>query len=502
MYKKEKPSPRFYVIVVLYSSLLIYPIYAYLKGFYDPFYPTSCVPLEEILHAQTEVFRHARFYYTYYPLSLILNSILNKILNINCLDIGLLPILSFVDLLFFHVLLHYYTRSHNEKTLLLYLYAFIMISILNKTHPLFYITLGNTAYFIFLYLLLVFVRKNTNSTSSFISLFLLALLGMFSYYTAGFSLNATLLLTLILYIVHSVLTVKTKPTRLLYVVLVINTLYLSFENIFYQQLEDIYSLVSIENLINVFSRGEQNSLSYNFNTPLGISVVQRISLYLLLAMSTTFVVLTLLKIFFKDNGVQLPLITLASATLASYILSLYYSFLMSTIYLRYYIYFYIVAIPLFFRTQKTRLRTLLYSLIAFIAVSNLLSTIYVVLNSDTFLSQYTTYFSEHDYDVICNFLKNPTQTAVFSDLKTSFTLPIKCDNPNILVNTFKTEFFFNYNKTHNLLENAKSGIYIYASSYARNGIYLWNWKYYKPFILRESEFGILLNTGHMKLYIK
>jgi len=267
-------------------------------------------------------------------------------------------------------------------------------------------------------------------------------------------------------------------------------------------LGNVYSLAFIENLMKIFSKSKQiNPLSYKSIVPLEISMMQRISSYLLLTLSIVLALTMLLKIL--KRNVSLPQLTLTSAIIVSYGLSLYYSFLMSTIYIRYYIHFFLIAIPLVFSFRKVELRSLLYFLIAFIVVSKFVSTVYVASNSDRLLSQYTTYISRYEYENLCDFFENSAQSILFADIKTSFTLPIKCNNPNIATRNFKTEFFSYYNGTHNVFKTMENGIFLYTLNYMRNGIYVAGWKYYKPFIVQESDFkGIILNCGSMKLYIK
>jgi len=158
------------------------------------------------------------------------------------------------------------------------------------------------------------------------------------------------------------------------------------------------------------------------------------------------------------------------------------------------------------RPQKEKLELLLYLSIGFIVVSSLISTIYVSSYPHEILSPYTNYVSWSEYENLCNFLKNAASTMLFADLKTSFTLPIKCSNPNITAYTFKARFFTYYNKTHNKLEISelkiiRNCIFLYASSYGKNGIFMIHWSHYKPFVIHESIFnGIILNSNSVKLY--
>ena len=501
MHKDTKPL-YLYVTAMLYSFVMFCSSYAYLRGFYDPFYPTSCVPLERVSQSHAEVFHHSRMYYTNYPLSLILNSILSKILGISCLSIGVVPILPLMNLIFFHVLLPHYVNSQNKRILLISLYSLATVSILNGFHPPFYITLGNAAYFAFLYFLSK-RQPNKLATSDFISLCLLALLGTFSYYTSGFAITFTLLLTSALYIIFR-LTIRTEVTRFWYLILVITVLYLAFDYVFYRHLKDVFSLASIETLTNILSwRGQEDPLSFKFTYPLAISVTQRLSVYLLLILSIVYALLTLLKILKRE--ITLSQLILVSALISSYILSLYYSFLMRTIYLRYYIHFQTIATSLTFRLQK-KLELLLYLSIGFIVVSSLISTIYVASYPNEILSPYTNYVSWNEYQSLCNFLKNSAPTTLFADLKTSFTLPIICNDPNITTHAFKAQFFTYYNETHNKLEiselkTIRNVVFLYASSYGKNGIYMWHWSHYKPFVIHESVFdGIILNSNSVRLY--
>jgi hypothetical protein len=108
-----------------------------------------------------------------------------------------------------------------------------------------------------------------------------------------------------------------------------------------------------------------------------------------------------------------------------------------------------------------------------------------------------------EYKNLCVFLKNNTIQALFTDLKTSFTLPIICNNPNISPITFKTFFFSYYNESFNVLKPVENGLFLYSSSYMKNGIYLLGWNRYKPFIIQQSDFkGMLLDSGSIKLYMK
>jgi len=504
MNKNIKYSLGFYVTVAIYSFLLFYSSYVYLNGFYDPFYPTSCVPLEEVFQSKAEVFLHARTYYVYYPLSLIFNSIFSKVLNINCLDAGILPVLPFTELIFFHVTLLYYARSRSEKNILLCLYSFTLISILFKNYPFFYITLGNTVYFLFIFFLFILSKRNLYGFAylDFISLFLFALLGILSYYTSGFSIATTVLLTLILHTCNN-LVAKGKPNRFWFIVLTIIMTYLSFDYMFYQHLEDIYALTTSETLLNILlKKNLNNPLAYDFAVPPWISIIQRISTYLLIILDIVFILILFLKVF--KNNASFPQIVLGSALAVSFALSIYYSFLMSTIYLRSYIFFLTIFIPLFFSSFKRGfLRSLVHFVIAFIVISNFIASMYYFSNYDRFLSTYTSYVRTYEYKGLCIFLENTIEQVLFADLKTSFTLPIVCNNPNMTSATFKTNFFSYYNESFNVLKPMENGLFLYDSSYMKNGIYLSGWNYYKPFIVQENDFkGILLSGDSFKLYMK
>jgi hypothetical protein len=503
MHKNIKYLLGFYVIVAVYSFLLFYSSFAYLKGFYDPFYPTSCVPPEKILQSQSEVFIHAKTYYIYYPLSLIFNSIFSRIININCLDIGILPILPLVELIFYHAILLRFTRSYSEKITLLCLYSFALISILDKDQPPFYITLGNITYFLFIFLLLILSERNTNSftTSDFVSLFLFALVGTLSYYTSGFSITASVLLILVLYVFANS-TKKVKSNKYQFIVLTITMTYLSLDYMFYRHLEDIYTLNTIEKLFYLFSKKSLNPQAYSFTIPLWVSIIQRIYFYLSIILDTAYILILFLKIF--KRNVHFSQIVLGSALMSSFVLSLYYSVLVSTIYLRNYIFFFTILIPLVFPFTKRRfLRSIVYLVTASIVISGFITSMYYASNSDTLLSRYTSYVRINEYKNLCAFLENTKEQRLFADLKTSFTLPILCNNPNVLSITFRTDFFSYYNESFNMLKPVENGFYLYASSYMKNGIYLLGWNYYKPFIVQENDFnGTLLNSGSIKLYMK
>lgn len=507
MYKNITRTLYFYSIITIYSFLFFYSSYVYLKGFYDPFYPTSCVPPEKILQSKSVVFLHAKIYYTYYPFSLIINTIFSVILNINCLDIGVFPFLLFAELLFFHSVLLYYTRSYSEKIIMLFLYTFLLISILHKNHPIFYITVGNTAYFLLIFLLFISSKRNSERFmySDFILLFLLALLGILSYYSSGFSIITTFLLISIHRIFMNIRKrdLVVKSNIYWFVVLTVTLTYLSFDYMFYNHIKDVYMLTSIESLLNIFYKKTLiDPMAFKFNIPLWVSFMQSIYIYLTVILDVIFILAFFVR-FFKNN-VSFSQIILVSALISSFTLSLYYSFLMSTIYLRNYIFFLTIFIPLVFQSSKLRfLKLLVLSLITLIVLSCFISSMYYALNSERFLSYYTSYVRKDEFKNLCMFFEHTDKEVLYADLKTSFVLPIECNNPNILSTVFKTNYFSYYNETYNLLMPLENGLFLYTSRYTKNSIYLMGWHYYKPFIIYDNDFsGKLMDTGSIKIFKK
>ncbi|MEM1604675.1 MAG: hypothetical protein QW604_04010 [Fervidicoccaceae archaeon] len=186
--------------------------------------------------------------------------------------------------------------------------------------------------------------------------------------------------------------------------------------------------------------------------------------------------------------------------------------MMQRIYLRYYIYFQLLAIiALIYKDIYKDYKKTLSRLLRFITpILAVLITIYgtvalvnIILNPSERSSQFINYLSEQEYPVICNYLKAISErTVVYAEYKIAYSLPLKCDNPKITTRVFKASYFSSLNNTHNMLYTADSGIVFYSQSYASYLISLHNWRIYKPFVMQSTFDGIILNSMSVKLFLR
>jgi len=513
------------VIVVLDVIISLYSSFAFLYGFYDPFYPTSCIAPDEILKPKATVAQHSRLYASYYPFSLIFNTIMHIVLNIDCFELGLIPFLPFLHLLLFYVLISVYFRSSKQRIILLLLYSCLLVAYLYAVFPPYYVTIGNTGYMIFLYMLLFFNRKrggNSILAKDFIVLLLLFLLGTFSYYTSGFASVTTIMVMTIFNLIQKILKRKRmfedrkffhvrSKAFMVYLTLILSLIYIYFDYMFLQNLKHVVDLEFPYVIISILAHRKIEPkdayLVYNPPTPpLFFLIVTRISIYFVLILSIGFTIATLMKLFRNKASPEWFIVT--SAFLSSFLISLYYSFLMGVIYIRYYLLFQLFLIPLIiFPTGENvhKANVVLfftYVTLFLLALSNIYNTIYSLLNSNT-LSAYTNYLLE-EYATICNFISNRELAyKIMADLKTAFSIPVRCNDKDLYVVVFEHKFFSYFNTSHNIIVNVTKGIYFYPVKYMQTPIFMPSWKHYKPFVISYMLFnGVIYNSAFTTLWIK
>jgi hypothetical protein len=126
-----------------------------------------------------------------------------------------------------------------------------------------------------------------------------------------------------------------------------------------------------------------------------------------------------------------------------------------------------------------------------------------MLNPNEGFSQFTNYLSEREYLVICDYLKGISdRPAIYAEYKTAYSLPLKCDNPEVTTRVFKASYFLSLNSTHNILYTVDNGIVLYSQSYASHPIVSSNWCIYKPFVMQSAFDGIILNGMSVRLFLK
>jgi len=509
------------VIVSLYSSL------AFLYGFYDPFYTTSCVALNEVFESNASVVQHSKLYASYYPLSLILNSILHMILYINCLDVGLMPVLPFLHLLLFYTLMLIYFRTDNQRTIVLSLYLCLLIAYLYAVFPPYYVTIGNTGYLLFLYTLLLFIRKrgeNHISVRDLIVLLLFFILSTFSYYTSGLETILTALIAIIFSLIQSIpekkrsfrgmgLSYIRSKVLIIYFTLALLLIYLTFDYMLFQNLRQALRLEFINTIIDIIIYRKiklgDTHLLYNPPTPpIYIFILARTSFYFVLILSIGFLSYIMAKMF--KNKITLTQLVIASGLLSSFLISAYYTFLMGIIYIRYYLYFQLFLIPLVIssiqeKKYKIKVSVLFaYVTLFLIAFTGMYNTIYSIWNPSV-LSGYTDYLTKEEYMAICNYIniKIEPEYRIIADLKTAFSMPLKCNNINIYATVIEHQFFSYFNISHNIIINITKGIYLYTIKYMQTPIFMLQWAHYKPFIISHASFdGVIYNSGLTTLWIK
>uniref|UniRef100_A0A7J2U3X2 Uncharacterized protein n=1 Tax=Ignisphaera aggregans TaxID=334771 RepID=A0A7J2U3X2_9CREN len=510
------------IIVALGVIISLYSSFAFFFGFYDPFYPTSCIVLNEVSKSKADVVQHSRLYASYYPFSLIFNAIMHIVLNIDCFELGLIPYLPFLHLLLFYILISVYPRLDKQKVILLVLYSCLLVTYLYVVFPPYYITIGNTGYITFLYILLFFYRKRGIIAKDFIVLLLLFLLATFSYYTAGFVSVTTIMLVAIFNLVQEILRRKrTSENRKFFhtrsnvfmvylITLILSLIYMYFDYVFLQNLKHIADLEFLNTIINIlaYRRIEQDNLMYSPPTlPSFFLVVTKISIYFALILSTAFIIVTLMKLF--RNEASLEWFIVSSALLSSFLISLYYSFLMNAIIIRSYLFFQLYLIFLVISSTKENVRkvnaVLFFTYVALflLALSNIYGTIYSLTNSMV-LSYYTSYLPEEEYVTICDFIGNRgLEYKIMADLKTAFSIPIRCNDKDLYVVVFEHKFFSYFNSSHNMMINVTKGIYFYTMKYMQTPIYMLFWKHYKPFVISYMLFdGVIYNSAFTTLWIK
>lgn len=510
------------VLSLIYAITTIYILNSLKHGFYDAFFPTSCVSPSFIENSSAEVALHARMYLSHYPLSIIINLMLKETLDTSCWNMNMfLPLLPFVHLLFFRVLIIYFVQERKLGILLLVLYSIVLLIFLGSSVPLFYISLGDTVYLVSLYFLTVASERGLKTSDFFVAV-MLFLLGMFSYYTFGFSMFTTLVISSFLLIAKRGY-LSRMARQFTYFLAVISLVYLGFDYIFYQQLSTmevtLYNLLptlsaSILRLVNIQSH--EDSLIYTPPLDL-IRLLYRLSTTLVLIFSLIFV-LEYIIIFLKSDLIHdqqskiTTKIIVTSSIVSAYIVSINYTLMMQRIYLRYYIYFQLLAIiALIYKDIYKDYKKTLSRLLRFITpILAVLITIYgtvalvnIILNPSERSSQFINYLSEQEYPVICNYLKAISErTVVYAEYKIAYSLPLKCDNPKITTRVFKASYFSSLNNTHNMLYTADSGIVFYSQSYASYLISLHNWRIYKPFVMQSTFDGIILNSMSVKLFLR
>lgn len=505
----------------IYIFVALYTFYARQQGFYDAFFPTSCVSPTFVLNSLSEVALHARMYWIHYPLSLIINLVLEEILATSCWNLNMfLYVLPFLQLLFFHTLLSYFVQEFRSKILLLIPYSIVLITFLGSSFPIFYISLGDTTYLIILYFLTI-VSKRGLRTSEYIILLLFFFLGMFSYYTFGFSIVLTGIIFLLLFIVgykH----LQEKVPQITYFLAVIFITYLGFDYIFYAQMslfENIsYSFVDIIALI--FSRllnfpSSENSLLYI--TPLNwVLLLYRVAVAFVLISCLIFV-LKVISIILKSASMPrypakiLPKLIVASFIISVLFVSIIYTLLMHRVYIRYYIYFLLILVAAIVRACAVREKysfskfsVLIYTSIIILTIYGAVASVYNPFNSNLIFSQFTGYLSEEEYLAICNYLNCiSNRFIIYADYKTAYTLPLKCESPAITTRIFKPSFFSIFNNTHNILRYVDKGIVFYSLRYLSSPILLYNWVIYKPFFVQSDSYnGLIFNSGFASLFFK
>jgi len=513
------------VITLLGVIVSLYSCFAFLYGFYNPFYPTSCIVPNEAHESNAAVVQHSRVYASHYPLSLIFNTIMHIILNIDCFKLGIIPFLPLLHLLLFNVLVSIYFKSDKQRIILLLLYSCVLIGYLYVVFPPYYFTIGNTGYIIFLYTLLFFNRKRGGNgilAEDYIALLLLFLLSAFSYYTSGFTSTITIMMATILDLIQEKLRRERvfedrkffyvgSKTLMVYLTLILSSIYIYFDYMFLQNLRYVINSEYLYEIITILARRKiepGDALAYNPPTPpFFFLALARISMYLVLILSIAFIIVTLMKLI--RSKAPLEWVIVASSLLSSFLISLHYSFLMNAIYIRSYLYFQVFLIPLLIFSTRENIHKvnivlfLTYGTLILLSLSTMYNTAYSLLNPDA-LSDYTNYLSEEEYPAICNFISSSKLSYnVMADLKTAFSIPVRCNDKDLDVGVFKHQFFLYFNASHNVIMNVTRGTYFYATKYMQTPIFMLFWVLYKPFVVSYASFdGVIYNSGSTTLWIK
>jgi hypothetical protein len=210
------------------------------------------------------------------------------------------------------------------------------------------------------------------------------------------------------------------------------------------------------------------------------------------------------------NKITFTQLVIASGLLSSFLISAYYTFLMGIIYIRYYLYFQLFLIPFVIssiqeKKYKIKVSVLFaYVTLILIAFTGMYNTIYSIWNPSV-LSGYTNYLTKEEYMAICNYIniKIEPEYRIIADLKTAFSMPLKCKNINIYATVIEHQFFSYFNISHNIMINITKGIYLYTIKYMQTPIFMPQWAHYKPFIISHASFdGVIYNSGLTTLWIK
>jgi len=358
--------------------------------------------------------------------------------------------------------------------------------------------------------MLIFVRKRSGSIASpdIVILFLFILLGIFSYYTSGSSIIFVLLALAVLSIIRRGKARLSNNKGFWYIILIACLIYFSFDYIFFRYLRDLARMGFVESLIDIviYRRVQvlDEQLAYSVVYPDWLSMILRISTYLVLLLTVTFIITTVIKALLGYN-VSTPQFIIASSFISSYAVSAYYTFLMSSLYIRYYLFLQIPLLILILSSLKravTKLvRVIVCGTIIFTAISGMCNLVYTLSNSDRHLTAYTNYLSNAEYEALCRFIVSETSYPLLADLKTAYSLPVKCD-VSVYAKSFKHRYFEYYSSTHNVLSKIERGVYLYTVNYMRSPIFLLHWRHYKPFIVSDRLFdGLLYNTGSTFLWL-
>lgn len=145
-----------------------------------------------------------------------------------------------------------------------------------------------------------------------------------------------------------------------------------------------------------------------------------------------------------------------------------------------------------------------YVTLFLLALSSIYNNIiHSLLNTNT-LSAYTNYLLEEEYATICNFIGNRDLVyKIMADLKTAFSIPVRCNNKDLYVVVFEHKFFSYFNASHNIIVNVTKGIYFYHVKYMQTPIFMLSWEHYKPFVISYMLFdGVIYNSAFAALWIK
>jgi len=479
------------------------PILLWMDMFYDPFFPTSSYLLlgEKQISSQSFVVEHAEFYFGYYPFSIYLIGILSSVSGVQFLHIGYMPITFFLHALFFSVIVKLFLKKGRDtknkwSVTLKFTFLLSLLALAYNYTPLFYIPLGSIALVALIYFLIISKLKNNElwlrKTSEYLIVILFTILGMFSYYTSGALIMVIFIVFLSMKILYVIIYKhKSSIGKLILLTMIISTIYLSFDKIFYLELPTI--VPSLGDIVILFLQRYTTfqSIEYLYFPPEVILFLQRINTYLFILLLFVLIILMINKFLIKfnnsykniDEGIIMLIFSLVvSCALQSAI----YTYLAGKLLI---LYRYLFIVPfivslIFIKSAPKKTVTKIYSFLVIIhSLLNFITFMYSLMDVKI-LSPKTSYISFSNSQVICQFLSfSDIDVNCFADLKSSLTLPYLCPDIHIRFQPFEHSMFQVYDDYLNALVPTKTGLYIYSAQYSRLGIFMKSWIHVKPFHL-------------------